>query len=230
MSILARSLARLHAELRRARSRGTPVVPGFPTPKEYERTKHIPLPEPLPLSLSLTEALQKRDSTEDIPTTPLSLEELGTLLGAAHTKKGGRSYPSGGSIYSIETYVFSFNSTPERGAYHYNPQKHRLEYVGPLPASISSQYYVSEKWNGSASLVVLTAQWENVTRSYREFGFELALMETGHLAQNMALVSAALSCNTRSLGGFHDTRVSETLDLDPQYEQPICVLITGKKN
>src|SRR5579871_5089869 len=113
-------LSHLHAELRRTRltRRGSTHHPDdVPrgAHKEYPRMPRIQLPEPEMVPMTLQEALQKRRSASSgNPEAPVSLREIGTLLGSAlgvraNSEKNqvSRNYPSGGALYPIETYLIS---------------------------------------------------------------------------------------------------------------------------
>jgi SagB-type dehydrogenase family enzyme len=74
---------------------------------------------------------------------------------------------------------------------------------------------------------VLTAQWEKTLTRYDDFGLELALMEAGHIGQNLVLAAAASDIGISSLADFKDEPLMELLDLDPFAEQIVYTFTLG---
>src|SRR5207247_2158213 len=110
--------------------------------KEYARMQSIALPEPETLSATIQDVLQKRSSRfAGNPDTPVTLAELGTLLGLALQRRPGvtsRNYTSGGALYPIETYLLSTAMESQSpGVFHYNPTKHTLERLWDLPTDFN---------------------------------------------------------------------------------------------
>ena len=55
----------------------------------------------------------------------------------------------------------------------------------------------------------------------------MILLEAGHVAQNLNLVTAALECGSVNLAGFYDAALGEQLGLDRQLEVPLYALAVG---
>ena len=62
---------------------------------------------------------------------------------------------------------------------------------------------------------------------YGQRGYRFALLEAGHVAQNAALVAAALRLSLLPYGGFYDARLDEILGLDGLDECTVHLLFVG---
>lgn len=144
-----------------------------------------------------------------------------------------RTYPSGGALYPIETYlVVSKEGGVGPGVFHYNPTDHALERLWDLPANIEAEDLVTrpdERLHASA-LVVLTSLWERSAGKYGDFAYVLALLEAGHVSQNLLLAATALGLGTRPIAAFDEPALETLLDLDAMREQVVQTIILAKPN
>jgi SagB-type dehydrogenase family enzyme len=194
----------------------------------------IVLPPPSPLAHRLDEILaQRRSCTEVVSNSPLTQENVGTLFGHALGKRervNSRNYPSGGALFPIETYlVGSVLNTKTAGIFHYHVASHCLEHLWDLPADFRmEQVFRSPNIPLPQALIVFTSVWHRTTSKYGEFGYYLAMLEAGHMAQNILLTATALNIRARPVGGFDDNTIVRLLDIDGREEQPIySILLCG---
>lgn len=225
-------LSHLHTELRRARltKRGASRNPDEILEgvyKKYPRMPRLQLPQPRAITISLAEALHKRRSgASGDSEVPLHIDELGTLFGLALKKNEGnnlRNYPSGGSLYPIETYLISTAIESEPPAvYHYNPGEHVLERLWNLPTRFTMKDIAKKPESlPLSSLVVFTSVWDRSAVKYGDLGYLHAVLEAGHMSENILLVGCALGLNVRPYAGFNDARIAELLDLNESLEQSV---------
>lgn len=198
--------------------------------KEYPRMERIALPEPAKLSVSLDEALRARISCGACATERfLTAHELGTLLGNAlgMNDEMRRRYPSGGALYPVETYLIgNVLDTHPRGVFHYHPKAHALEYLWETPASFAmSEIIRSPHVALTPLLIVFTSVWKRSSEKYGDLAYSHALIEAGHMAENVLLTATALSMGTRPIAGYEDGVISSLLDLDDREEQPIYSIL-----
>lgn len=232
-------LAALHSDLRGTRltRRGATHVPrDVPrgTHKTYPRMPHIALPEPRTLDMSLNEALASRKS--GLPTdigVPLSLNDVATMLGLALRRNEGttrRRYPSGGGLYPIETYLISTaleSQTP--AAFHYDPTAHALERLWELPADFNIKTIGKRPERLQFSnMIVFTSVWHRSAAKYGDLAYQHALLEAGHMSENVLLVAGALGLVVRPYAGFDDILTIRLLDLDEESEQPVHAVVVCK--
>lgn len=140
-----------------------------------------------------------------------------------------RSWASGGGLYPIETYVVVLKgSNLPAGVYHYQPLRHELRRLGDalLHSWGDRVFWHLDKAN-AAALIVLTALFARTQIKYGERGYRIALLDAGHLGQNFLLAATALSLAVTPLGGFDEDAIARDLELDPQSESPVHVLLAG---
>ena len=179
----------------------TPIpIPTQTTPQQYPLMK---LPDPrLKGEISLEETLFQRRSVRDYAPESLRLEEVSQLLWAAQGKTsdwGGRTAPSAGALYPLETYlvVGKVENLPP-GVYKYRPEKHELvklrdgDVREQLAAAAVDQACVRE---GSISIII-AAVYDRTMVKYGERGVRYVHMEAGHAAQNICLQATALDLGT----------------------------------
>ena len=226
-------ISHIHRELRNARRtrRGSTMKePPRGIHKTYPRMEKIVLPKPESLDMRLTDALRKRTSySGGNPDTDISLPVLSTLLGQAIGKRVGthkRSYPSGSGLYPIETYLIAHIDSTEHYVFHYNPTDHSLEKLWKLGENIKLKQLVPVPDDLLFSaLFVFTSVWHRSSAKYGDFTYTLALLEAGHISQNLLLTGTALQLRSRPMAGFNDDKIAEILDLDAEYEQPVHTIV-----
>jgi len=81
---------------------------------------------------------------------------------------------------------------------------------------------------GSAAAVILiTAVFQRTTFKYGERGYRFALIEAGHVAQNIDLVAGALHLPAANLGGFFDRELEALLDIDGVEQSLVYAVALG---
>jgi SagB-type dehydrogenase family enzyme len=216
------------AELRATVSRAVKRHPGRPF--------HA-LPEQRRLDATLADTLALRRSRRAFDERPLALDALGTVLGAAYgvtgVLAGGgqdlRSAPSGGALYPLELYVAARRVEGlEPALHHYDPLRHGLERLGGVPLDLLptlSPY--PETLRASAALLVLSCVFWRSRFKYGDRAYRFALIEAGHVGQNIALAAAALGLATVPIGGFFDRRVDALLGVDGVHEAALYLFPLG---
>lgn len=203
------------------------------THKEYPRMPRVALPDLAPLATTLTEALMARKSTRrhggDVP---LALADCGALFGSLRKHPGSlrRSYPSGGALYPIESYLVATSLADAKpGVYHYHPTAHALERLWELPTGFEIAHLVPHpEWLASSALIVFTSVWNRSSAKYGDLAYLNALLEVGHMAQNTLLVAEALRLQSLPLATFKDQLTTDLLDLVDEFEQPVYMVSLSK--
>lgn len=206
--------------------------------KTYPRASCIQLPKPNTLPNNLSEVLEDRTSTRDFEgREEITPETLSTLLHytvginqkrkATSDKNSVRHYPSGGALYPLEIYLYiqSVTNIPE-GLYHYNVQKHNLEHIGDTSykEELFSGLYT---WAQKAQLTIITTSvWERNFQKYKDYGYQIVLLESGHLAQNIQLVAQSLGLHYCSYVGFDAEKLDSALDIK-EADQETSIYVTS---
>ncbi|MGH2970915.1 MAG: SagB/ThcOx family dehydrogenase [Gaiellaceae bacterium] len=182
------------------------------------------LPRPLRPHCSLWSALERRRSRRAFA-GELGADQLATLLDAAYGIRAGnrRTVPSAGALYPLEIHV----AIRSRGMYRYDPELHALEehdLCDPWPALEAACPLPELLENGFAALLLL-AVFGRTRFKYGQRGYRFALLEAGHVAQNVALAAAALGLPALPLGGFYDAQLDELVGADGVEESVVYAVI-----
>lgn len=194
----------------------------------YEGHPAVALPPLRPaLSNTLESALRERVTATELKRADLPLEAVGTLLHYAYgitrpVADGGfpfgyRAVPSGGALYPLELYVHAARVnglTP--GIYHYQPHANVLRRFadGDQTARLAVSMAQPELALQASAILFITALFERTTTKYGERGYRFALIEAGHVGQNLALCTAALGLAGTPIGGFFDYAIDDLLQID----------------
>lgn len=214
------------------------VAPQPSTYKAYLDATSIALPPPAArFGPSLPEVVARRRSVREYADRRLTLEELSSLL---HYSAGitdvrdptlaFRAVPSSGALYPVELYPVIFDVAGlEPGVYHYDVQHHRLALLrmGDFRREVF-QAAVSQEmiWGASLALVMTSlfarVQWKYLDRSYR-----YALLEAGHLGQNVYLTATALGLAPCGIGAYFDDDLNHLLAIDGYDEAVVYLMALG---
>jgi len=216
----------------------------------------VPKLDELPaLSTPLGEALMNRRSSWDFA-EPITDGELFQVLryglGVSDTKQVSdgkvefelrmRTYPSGGALYPTMIYVYVHQVTGlDQGMYRYEPYTNRLylleagSFIDEMATLFTSTdpgsnpWYRGQDFSQAGAFVFLAGDFRHQSDKYGIRAYRLALLEAGHAAQNVALVSTALGLTSVTLAGFYDDRANNLLHLDGVNQALIYLLPIGRK-
>ena len=141
-----------------------------------------------------------------------------------------RAIPSAGALYPLETYLVSWNvGGLEPGLYHYSVHAHALELLAPggFAASVSDLILSGDLTTQTAAIFFITAMFQRTMIKYSERGYRFALLEAGHLAQNMCLMACELGVGVLPIGGFLDDEVNRFLSIDGVNEAAVYAMAVG---
>jgi SagB-type dehydrogenase family enzyme len=194
------------------------------------------------LKLSLAKAILTRISYRSLTPRQLSRRQLATLLHyayginrdnrAANFPRPFRVVPSGGALYPLELFFYSNTIAGLlSGLYHYSPTADGYRLIRKSPDSEQlAQAVVFPDLIKNASLVLfITAIFERSVFKYGERGYRFALLEAGHVAQNVNLVANALGLASVNIGGFFDREVDSILGLDGVTHSTLYLIAIAKK-
>ena len=195
----------------------------------------VQLPPPtLNGNVSLERALHARRSIREYTRAPLTLPEAGQLLWAAQgitSAWGGRTAPSAGVRYPLETYLAAghVEGLPA-GIYRYRPDGHLLVMTaaGDPRISLSAAALNQSFIRSAPAAVILTAVFSRTTEKYGQRGLRYVHMDAGYAAQNIHLQAEALCLGTVTVGAFDDGAVKRALALTGE-EEPLAIIPVGRK-
>ncbi|MBI5318622.1 SagB/ThcOx family dehydrogenase [Bradyrhizobium sp.] len=209
----------------------------------YDGHPRYALPAPTTqLSLSVQDAILRRRTARKLAAVPMSLEALASLLslgyGITSDNRGNvfsrsfRAAPSGGALYPLEIYFHSvaIEGLPP-GLFHYNPTRHDLRHLrdGDLSRDIAGGLLFQREIPEESSIVIfLTALFDRSTFKYGGRGYRFALLEAGHVAQNLNLAAVAMGLGVRNMGGYLDRHMDGLLGIDGCNHSTVYMLAIGK--
>ena len=205
--------------------------------KRHPHLPCVPLPPAELGEMRLAEVLAARRSRRTFGERPITVIELATLLHAAYGVTGElagtpqllRTAPSGGALYPLELYVLPRHVAGlETSLYHYDPVRHALERLAPLPAVAGSDLSpYGDLLERSAAVIAITAMFWRSRFKYGHRAYRFTLLEAGHVAQNALLAAAALGLAAVPLGGFYDRTVDGLLGVDGIHEASLYLIPVG---
>ena len=186
--------------------------------------------EDLTLQNDFINLLRERKSSRVYTQHPISLLQLSFLLWATQGIKDirGKSYatlrtvPSGGARHPFETYLLVQHVDGlQPGAYHYLPMGHQLEFLQPVEdlTAVITNSLQDQSWASKASaifywsFVAYRCEWR-----YGIWAHAPALIDAGHVGQNLYLACTALGLGTCAVAAF-DRQICDSLfSLDGEEE------------
>ena len=211
---------------------GKPMPPLTKAPMADESAR-IALPKDfsaLDTRCDLAKLINDRKSCRVFTGEKMDLVQLSFLLWSTQGVKGirGKGYatlrtvPSGGARHEFETYLMVADVEGlAPGAYHYLPMEHALEFLGgaedvrgKVVGMVSGQ-----KWAAKAnvtffwSMVAYRAEWRYGITAHRT-----ALIDAGHVGQNLYLACTALGVGTCGIAAFSHDLCCEAFGLDGDEE------------
>ena len=110
---------------------------------------------------------------------------------------------------------------------HLQP-RHRLEALWPVAETDVAGALVDPSLaERSAVLLVVTAMVWRTRFKYGLRGYRFALLEAGHLVQNVVLAAAALDLPAVPLGGWYDRRLDALVGADGLDEASVYAVAVG---
>ena len=187
--------------------------------------------------ISLEKSIKNRRTIRSFSSKHLSLEQLSQLLWAAQGITGDRGFkrsaPSGGALYPMDIYtVVGKNGVDglDDGVYHYKAKNHAISLIsgGDLRDQVSSAA-LSQTWMAGAPInMVITAEYNRICIKYGERGIRYAMIEAGHIGQNIFLQAEAMGLAAGIVGAFQDKKVIKSMNI-PENHNPLLIMPVGYK-
>ena len=182
--------------------------------------------------------LKARKSNRVYTDGTMTIDQLSFLLWAIQGVKDirGKNYatlrtvPSGGARHPFETYLFVRNIEGlKQGLYHYLPMSHRLEFLKDVEniEEVMNKAVCEQAWVKKANvLFVFTCVPYRAEWRYSYDAHRTALIDLGHVGENLYLSAASLNLGTCGIAAFNDFFANGFLGLDGNeefvcYTQPV---------
>lgn len=207
--------------------------------KEVEEQDHF---EQFSISLSdiegindgfLGEALRKRQSTRIFSDSPLKMDDLARLLQAAQGtgldvhSSATRTAPSAGATHPIELFLAVGEvEGMESGVYQYMLSSGKLMLLSAedIRNDLAQAALGQEMISNAPAVIIIAADFQRTTARYGTRGESFVFMESGAVAQNIALQAAVSDMGNVVVGAFFDEAVAEVMQIQ---EIPLLIIPVG---
>jgi SagB-type dehydrogenase family enzyme len=210
-----------------------------PVPADAVRTA-LPAPHELTLgSMSLRDAIARRQSRRQFSAAPLSLDELAFLCwatqGVREVAASGvatlRTVPSGGARHPFETYLVVRHVTGlEPGLYRYLALTHELCLLraGDLTEEALAGCNGQRMAAACAVLFCWVAVPYRAEWRYPIVAPKLVAQDSGHICQNLYLACESIGCGTCAIGAYNQTAMDTFLGVDGERMFAVYAAPVGK--
>lgn len=209
-------------------------APAMANKKNQEAAMKLPAPK-MDGSVSLEWAIKQRRTVRSFQPQTLNRHLVSQLLWAAQgiTEDSGfkRATPSAGALYPMDVYAVIGKDCVKKmdaGVYHYDSRGHQLAQVAKqdLRGGVAAAA-LSQTWIAQAPLsFVITAEYSRIAVKYGRRGFRYAMIEAGHIGQNLFLQAEALGLKAGIVGAFQDKELNEILKI-PHAHEPLLIMPVG---
>lgn len=203
--------------------------------KSNKKIKLLPLQE-CEIKESFTDILKKRKSSRNFSQTNhnITLREISSVLANSISLKdfnnvnSKRLYPSPGALFPIEIYVY-INKSVEIpfGIYHYNFQEHSLELVNDSFTCGMLRIGGESHFRDASATIFMTIVMSRIMQKYEERGYRYALLEAGHIGQNIYLAATGNDLKVCGCGGIIELELERISLIDGQNECGVYAISIG---
>jgi len=201
----------------------------------------IKLPSPKRFKLPdvpVRKAIESYEPVGFFPRSSMDLKQLSYLLWCTQGFKKIvaetieiRNSPSSGSRNPLETYFVAGEVEGlETGLYRYLPKSHSIV-AERIDTGITLEMSTASLNFKLTTRAAVTFLW--VAIPYRTVwavgnrGYRSALIEAGHVCQNLILAAAGLGLQVAPIDLFHDELVTTLAKLDPETQWPVYLAAVG---
>lgn len=200
--------------------------------------KAIGLPDRFqPTPLSFEQIMQSRRSSRQFSSKVIPLGTFAKILSLGNGPSPGadgqpirRTAPSAGSLYPVDLYCFARAlGGIEPGIYLYDPPTNSLlkrasnDYTSTLKEIVPESDFVDH----AAACIGLVVSLGRLEGKYGDRAYRFALLEAGHIAQNLLLGSAGEGLAALPVGGFADDKLNAVLGLEGKQEFAVYLVFVG---
>ncbi|QRK04747.1 SagB/ThcOx family dehydrogenase [Archangium violaceum] len=173
----------------------------------------IALPSPVGSGMPVRDAMAARRSRRKFSEEPVSLVELGSVLGNA--LRASPIFSQSTRVYVVANRV----SGLEPGAYRYDPAAHALTKTraGALAQEAGSAA-LSQDVIGGAPVVLVTTFDRQLLQEEGPRGYRHAFFEAGMIGERVYLEAEARGLGACSVGAFYDDEAARLLGVPPARE------------
>ncbi len=133
-----------------------------------------------------------------------------------------RPYASAGALYPCEIYVVQ----PGCAALRYDSRTHTLVDYG-APVGDFATVEAAKDVTAPPCALIITAVLARTMAKYGARGYRFAVLEAGHICQNLLLAATAQGLPSLAYGSFYDAELERLLVVDGADEAVVAVVLIG---
>jgi SagB-type dehydrogenase family enzyme len=212
-----------------------------PPPKEYPGAARVALPAvasgasgPLAATVrGFAQAAGFEAREIGLATLARVLHQTNGVTGELLVEGGSvplRAAPSAGALYAGEVYVAAERIAGlAPGLYHFAVLERALVRLreGPVLGEVAGALEEQGRIRSAAFAVLLTNVFGRYGVRYGNRGYRYALIDTGHIAENLRLAAAGEGLGEAGFARFHDERIDSLLRIDGSVEAGCFVSAVG---
>ena len=186
--------------------------------------------------LPLTEAVRSYVPASGFRSTTLSAGQLGRILyltnGVTGEVRGSegttylRAAPSAGALYAGEVYVVAERvGGLSSGIYYYGVRDHELVELrlGSFLDEVGQALERPGEIENCAAVILITNVFHRYASRYANRGYRYALIDTGHIGENLRLAAVSAGFGETAPFRFHDVLLNSLLQVDGR-EEAVCAV------
>lgn len=194
-------------------------------------------------TITLDTAMRTRRSRPVVGDQLGHLDQLGAVLGPALSSTATvydgatghqvrlRAYPSAGALYPCKTYVLLLNCVDAGSAVTvHDPEANELIVLRREPKErLVEPFFGMTPLIPAIAILVVAADVSRVTPKYGCRAWRFAILEAGHMCQNICLSAEAAQLSALPWGGFFDDELAALLGLKAT-EAPVAAIVISSKS
>lgn len=196
------------------------IMTATPSVRIYQNLLELPKPK-VRGTVSIEQVLNERRTRRSFSNQIVTKAELGQMLwagqGITEQKTGKRTAPSAYEVYPFTLFVVVRNVEKlSAGVYEYLPKEHALGLV-QNDVTAFDKSGVQPGAQQAPVVFIIAAAYGKGADKLKDNAIKSAILEAGHISQNLYLEAESLGMATVAMGGFDSSKVITALGLDKAF-------------
>lgn len=189
---------------------------------------------------SFTSALRQRRSVRNFSSKPISFNSLIEILWSGYgqhfrsNNEIARTVPSAGALYPLQLSLLLVHQVGELQPGVYNVWLGAANQIG-FTLTSSDVYSVARSFvdplmvENANGAIVVSGSFAEAAKKYTNRSILFVALEAGHVAQNIHLAALKSKVATVEIGGFIESLLAKSLNLEKGYA-PLTTVVFGNKS
>lgn len=203
--------------------------------KGYRTKKRMNVLDPINLDVDFSVVMNNRKSERNYSGYKITYKEISTLLyyscGYKKDENFRKHAPSSGGFNETELFAIVLSSDEiEEGIYYFDAKGNTLNEIvlGHFKDWIKNDAFFQKEWCEASVIFVLAANLTRLSQKYLARAYRLALLDVGHVAQNLYLTCSALDLKVCEVLGYLESEIEEAIGIDGINVASFSTIVIGK--